>query len=275
MGCLNYSNRFDHWFGNIHLSGPCNRRCYFCIGQHMMALDGENNLDSWPLDGLSEFVKECRHRGIFEINLTGTNTDPLLYQHTENLREFLEKNIPGLVLGVRTNGAANLQRLMFYDKASVTICSADSKINKLIMGGVASDLLRLTRYIPSNEIKINTVLCPENYDQIIDVVDLAREYGIHKVNLREPYGQPYLGIPDPFRIMAPRGFIFTTTPWWELNGVKVYYWNVHYVHVQSVNLYATGRISVDYPITKGCCEDGIVQPQLEFTGGRIREQWVS
>lgn len=56
MGCLNSDGSFSHWFGNIHLSGPCNRKCYFCIGQHMMALDGENNLDTWPLKNIDGFV---------------------------------------------------------------------------------------------------------------------------------------------------------------------------------------------------------------------------
>ena len=62
MGCLNADSGFSHWFGNIHLSGPCNRACYFCIGQHMMALDPFNNLDEWPLVGLDDFVRKCQER---------------------------------------------------------------------------------------------------------------------------------------------------------------------------------------------------------------------
>lgn len=64
MGCLNYNKGFEHWFGNIHLSGPCNRACYFCIGQHMMAVDAENNLNTWPLLGIEEFVVLCQQAGI-------------------------------------------------------------------------------------------------------------------------------------------------------------------------------------------------------------------
>lgn len=63
MGCLNSEGKFEHWFGNIHLSGRCNRSCYFCIGQHMMVLDKYNVLDKFPLDGLDEFVKQCQEKG--------------------------------------------------------------------------------------------------------------------------------------------------------------------------------------------------------------------
>ena len=85
MGCLNSSNKFEHVFANIHLSGPCNRSCYFCIGQHMMDLDPENNLDTWPLLGLDKFVERCNERSITDVFVTGTNTDPMLYKHTAQL----------------------------------------------------------------------------------------------------------------------------------------------------------------------------------------------
>jgi hypothetical protein len=60
MGCLNDdpNHPFPHFFGNIHLSGPCNRSCYFCIGQHMMALDQENSLKRIPTN-IGKFLREC------------------------------------------------------------------------------------------------------------------------------------------------------------------------------------------------------------------------
>src|SRR5271166_3303050 len=69
MGCLNDEGKFEHWFGNIHLSGPCNRSCYFCIGQHMMALDKENNLNHIPKN-IGKFLRECMDRNVREICMT-------------------------------------------------------------------------------------------------------------------------------------------------------------------------------------------------------------
>src|SRR5437762_5702074 len=104
MGCLNSEGQFFHWFANIHLSGPCNRACYFCIGQHMMELDPLNNLNLWPLKNIDEFLDCCLDKDVNEINLTGSNTDPLLYNHIPELKAYLEENIPNLIFGIRTNG---------------------------------------------------------------------------------------------------------------------------------------------------------------------------
>jgi hypothetical protein len=66
MGCLNDEGQFSHWFGNIHLSGPCNRSCYFCIGQHMMGLDQENSLKRIPTN-IGKFLRECRDVHYVEV----------------------------------------------------------------------------------------------------------------------------------------------------------------------------------------------------------------
>ena len=104
MGCLNSKGNFTHWFGNIHLSGPCNRSCYFCIGQHMMAFDSLNVLDQWPLINIDRFVDDCYAKSISEINLTGSNTDPMLYKHIDRLYNYLYETVPNLRFGIRTNG---------------------------------------------------------------------------------------------------------------------------------------------------------------------------
>ena len=39
-------------------------------------------------------------------------------------------------------------------------------------------------------------------------------------------------------------------------------------------IYADGRISLDYPITRGYNNLGIVKDQSNFTHGRQVEQWV-
>lgn len=60
-------------------------------------------------------------------------------------------------------------------------------------------------------------------------------------------------------------------------GLKVVYWDVHYVEVESVNLYANGVVSEDYPVTRG--HDpvaGKVEDQSHFTkSGRVHEQWLT
>ena len=137
MGCLNSNGNFNHWFGNIHLSGPCNRACYFCIGQHMMALDSLNNLNKWPLKNIDVFVDECLEKGISEVNVTGSNTDPLLYDHMNELYEYLKDRIPNLKFGLRTNGVlleSRPDRWKMFDKLSISITSLDPEMYCRTMG---------------------------------------------------------------------------------------------------------------------------------------------
>lgn len=59
--------------------------------------------------------------------------------------------------------------------------------------------------------------------------------------------------------------------------MEIAYWDVHYVEVESVNLYANGVVSEDYPVTRG--HDpiyGNVKDQGNYLkSGRQQEQWLS
>lgn len=278
MGCLNSDGSFKHWFGNIHLSGPCNRECYFCIGQHMMALDGYNNLSQWPLDGIEEFALKCKDRGVDTVYVTGTNTDPLLFRNPLKLRDWAKTN--GFKLGIRTNAVKNTEAWQCFDAGSVTICSTNPETYRKMMGkGDPPDLEKVfantEHFNPS--LKVNIVLGPENTgknagDLHQTLLDLHR-FQLERVNLREPYGQPHIGL-DACKMNRPR-FLKHGNPTGYLYGIRWTYWDVHYTEVESVNLYASGRVSETYPITKGHVESGIVRPQSEFNYGRHQEQWVS
>jgi molybdenum cofactor biosynthesis enzyme MoaA len=287
MGCLNSEGQFNHWFGNIHLSGICNRSCYFCIGQHMMALDPLDVLNKSPLDGIDEFIDKCVEKGVKEINVTGTNTDPLLYNHLPELKEMLLKRIPDLVFGIRTNGALSEQKsdlLKLFDKGSITICSFDPEIYLKMMGsGSPPDLEKiLPHYSHFSSLKVNVVLGDENVkdNDFLNTIDILNNFNIEKVNLREPYGQSHIGNPFDKIFMKPSGTILGM-PYYDMHkassmvSTRVCYWDVHYVEVESVNLYANGVVSLTYPITKGHDpESGKVLDQSHFKKGRQQEQWI-
>lgn len=278
MGCLNAGEGFSHWFGNIHLSGPCNRKCYFCIGQHMMALDALNNLDKWPLKNIEKFAEECVNHGVSEVNATGSNTDPLLYRHTADLKAYLKGYIPNLRFGLRTNGALisrNPEIVRLYDKLSITICSFDPEIYLKMMGqGTPPDMKEVFRVIDNRPVKVNVVLGPENVrtGDVFKTLTLLSELGIEKVNIREPYGQPHVG--NPLESFQPASSVYGM-PIYNWLGTEVTYWDVHYVEVESVNLYANGEVSILYPVSKGHCpETGKVLGQENFNNsGRLVKQW--
>jgi hypothetical protein len=241
----------------------------------MMALDPLNNLDEWPLRNFDKFIVLCGERCVSEVNLTGSNTDPLMYKHHASLTAALKEQIPNCKLGLRTNGAmaeSHPEIWSLYDKASISITSFDADIYKATMGcGAPPNISALLKLKPEMPVKVNVVLCPEVMGEDIKrTLDILTDAGIKTVNLREPYGQPHLGSP----LKNPTGSRLGM-PRYDWKGMDVTYWDVHYVEVESVNLYANGIVSETYPITKGHAPNGEVIAQQNWTrSGRQRPQWL-
>lgn len=258
----------------------------------MMALDPENNLDTWPLVGIDKFIDKCNERGVKDVFVTGTNTDPLLFKHTRKLAFEIKNRIIGSRLGIRTNAVAlhDYNQLLPYTNGSVTICSFDPYIYKKMMGqGEPPDLAKLVQMTNDagwrEPFKVNIVLGPENCGgrtlltsrvsaDIVNSITECIDKGIKRINLREPYGQPTVG--NPLEIfedrMVEQVHGMST---YDFYGTYVTYWDVHYCEVESVNLYANGKVSEDYPITRGHSDEtGKVLDQSNFSHGRHNEQWI-
>ena len=282
MGCLNANQDFTHWFSNIHFSGPCSRACYFCIGQWMPGQDKNNNLDRYPLLGIEKFIDEVNKRDITEINLTGTNTDPSLYKHTPKLIAYLRHHVPNARIGIRTNGVLiedQLDTWNLFDNASVSITSFSKSVYRKTMGrGEPPDIFKIVELSKHLDLKVNIVLCPELFkrdDLAFTLVKLLWAK-IKRVNLREPYGQPHIGYEKISSVVGEKPYGYKLgMPFWMIGDMEVMYWDVHYVEVESVNLYADGRVSLDYPVTLGHSKElGDVQDQSNFMQGRQAAQWV-
>lgn len=277
MGCLNAGSGFTHWFANIHFSGQCNRSCFFCIGQWMPGQDMNNNLNDYPLKGYDQFMNHVIKNNVKEIYFTGTNTDPMLYKHIPNLIKDIRCRVPDALIGIRTNGAtilSNLDQWNMFDEACLSITSFNKDIYKKTMGSgeppKLKDIVDKTKF---KQLKINIVLTHENTeDDILLSVREVKKAGIFKINLREPYGQSRIG--NPLKNRKSSGSIHGM-PIYIIEGVAVVYWDVHFVEVESINLYADGHISFDYSVTKGhSIKYGDVQPQENFGYGRQRKQWI-
>ena len=240
----------------------------------MMALDQENNLKRIPTN-IGKFLRECMDRNVREICMTGTNTDPLLYKKTFELLDYIRYIIPNVPLAIRTNAVLyDRNTFGYYDKASITICSFNPEIYVKMMGsGKPPDLPLILANHSKMDIKINIVMGPENVNglDIFNTLDKLAEMGVKRVNLREPYGQPHIGDPMPATQYVKQ---VLGMPSYNYRGMSVTYWDVHYVEVESVNLYANGSVSITYPITKGYDPSGLVLDQSHFPGGRIHEQWL-
>jgi len=277
MGCLNAGAGFKHWFANIHFSGQCNRNCFFCIGQWMQGQDMNNNLNEYPLKGYDKFISDVIANDVREIYLTGTNTDPMLYKHLPALVGDLRAKAPKALIGIRTNGATilnNLDLWHLFDESCISITSFDKEIYKQTMGcGKPPNLEEIVKNTKHDLLKINIVITHKTTkDDILNSVKVIADAGVRKVNIREPYGQSHVG--NPLKDLEPISFVHGM-PLYLIYGVEVCYWDVHFVEVESINLYADGRISYDYSVTKGHSEKfGDVQPQEKFGQGRQAAQWL-
>jgi len=139
--------------------------------------------------------------------------------------------------------------------------------------GEPPDICLIGRLCEGKRLKANVVLCAGigRTDLEATISKLAGA-GFKVVNLREPYGQPHIG--DPFNDVPPDERLYGM-PVRSMFGALVTYWDVHWVEVESVNLYANGRVSMEYPITKGHAENGEVHKQSHWRySQRHVEQWV-
>lgn len=251
-----------------------------------MDLDGYDNLDIWPLMNIEAFVHYCNEEEIREVNLTGSNTDPLLYNHIRKLTDYLRKEIPHVQLGVRTNGALiSRKRDLWkcFDRGSISTPTLNRTLYRKIMGrGNPPDVSHIMNsgdfYLNNRPPKLNIVLCPEiieNEDVLRTLGILSELTGCEKVNLREPYGQPHIG--NPLEHLIPTHETFGMPSYHQRSErfpMCVTYWDVHWVGVESINLYASGRITDDYAITRGHSPNGTVQDQSNFlVSGRKQQQW--
>jgi tRNA A37 methylthiotransferase MiaB len=100
--------RFE--FGNILFGGPCNQKCYFCIGHQLDESLTPNNLRTFPPKNIEKFIERMQESNTKKIIFTGTRTDPQLYKYEKQLVELLREKLPGVHISIHTNGvlATNL-----------------------------------------------------------------------------------------------------------------------------------------------------------------------
>jgi hypothetical protein len=242
----------------------------------MMALDSMNNLGVYPLPGLDKFIFECEKHKVKDVNFTGSNTDPALYQFLGILARRIRDDLPDVSIGVRTNGVLLLPKSLDITRVSLSVPSLKPEIYKRITGSDSPPVVEawLDEWgYPS--IKVNIVLTPLNKYECLETITMLAAMGIRRINLREPYGQPHVGNPlEKVRWMVPHGKVHGM-PRYQYGLCSVVYWDVHHVHVESVNLYANGVVSDTYAVTVGHDpEGGMVASQKAFpTAGRQHRQW--
>ncbi len=233
-------------FANILFGGPCNRACPFCIGKQLAPALRQNNLRLYPLRSQDEFIRQVRHRGIGQIVLTGTNTDPQLYRHEQRLLEDLRRQLTQTQFCLHSNGALALRKMTVfnqYDRVCLSFPTFEVDLYQRLMGSrKVPDLAEIVRQsrVP---VKISALAAHTS----AEFLDRLLEIGIRRVVLRRLYG-----VKETVRL--PEGLVlrgdYRGNPVYDWNGMEVTDWSFDSSESTSLNLFPDGTISPDYLLTR-------------------------
>jgi molybdenum cofactor biosynthesis enzyme MoaA len=253
--------RYD--FANLLFAGPCNARCYFCIGQQIDPRLSVNNLHEFPPRNLDRFVELICAHAIKQIVLTGTTTDPQLYWHEARLLDHLRERLPSdTQIALHTNGRLALKKidvLNQYDRVCVSFPTFDPAIYQKMMGvRGAPDLAQIVdrAQIP---VKVSCVIDAYNIQELPCFLERCHAIGIKRLVLRRLYSDsrewavgsgltPLLGDRQG-RPYAMRGE-YRGNPVYDLDGMEVTVWNFDGCECHSLNLFSNGTISEEYLLAK-------------------------
>lgn len=234
-------------FANVLFGGPCNRRCFYCIGKQLPERVNVNNLAEFPPRGLDAFIAEVHARAIREIVFTGTTTDPQMYRFEVELLELLRARVPAARVSVHTNGALALKKLSAfnrYDRACISLPSFEPDVYARHMGSPhVPDLAEILRRatIP---VKVSCVLDHDNAAALEPFLARCRAIGVRRVVLRRIFGDP-----RRWEIPLPRTGEYRGNPVYDYRGMEVTYWDFEATSSSSINLFADGSLGGDYLLT--------------------------
>ncbi|MFH1399898.1 MAG: radical SAM protein [Nanoarchaeota archaeon] len=242
-----------HDYANILFTGPCNLRCYECIGEHPALRGLPSNHDSFPPKNIDALIERVNAERIPDLAFTGTDMDPQLYRHEERLIHYVRERITGQTkLSLHTNGQLALRRIdVFnqYDKASISLHSYDPATYHAITQGrhppdIEAILSRAT--IP---IKLSLLITPHNIHEIEDYLARSARIGITRVVVRKLKGRE-----DEFPIERK-------TPFAEKQPIKrVFGWPVYAIHGMEVTICGFDQSTARglYLFSDGRMEDRLV-----------------
>jgi MoaA/NifB/PqqE/SkfB family radical SAM enzyme len=239
-------------FANVLFGGPCNRRCYYCIGESLPKNARRDNLREFPPLGMDAFVREVNARRIAEVVFTGTVTDPQLYAHESELLAWLKARVHGGArYSLHTNGVRALKKLEAfnaYDRVCISFPSFDPDTYAAHMGSRAvPDLAAIVR-AATIPLKVSCVLDARNAPEVPDFLARLADLGITRVVFRKIFGTQEDHV--DFDALLPRIGAYNGNPLYGFRGMTVGYWDFDAATSTSVNLFPDGTLGTSYRLTE-------------------------
>lgn len=207
-----------------------------------------------------------------KVIFTGTRTDPQIYKYEEKLIALLRENLgPNLHISLHTNGvlaAAKMNVFNLYDSCTISLNSFyPTTYQKLHGSKVMPDL----RYITENSrlpIKLSCVVTEDNFAQVDDYIQLAKQYGIKRIAFRYIFGTERRW--DLFPKLLPTHF-HCSNPVYNIDGVQVTHWIFDNTSGKSINLFSDGTISEEYLLVKAPVNTTTQQPHPYLQQQQIQQ----
>lgn len=233
------------------LSWPCNARCPFCIGKSLNSQLNQNNLSLFPLKNIDNFLQILIDKGITEISLTWTTTDPLLYQYQTELVAYVRTRIPQAKISLHTNGRLLLQQkdiASLYDRISLSLPSFDEITYHHMMWvpGVL-DVQTIIQQI-NVPIKISCIVTWDTTNELPFFIQHCKALGIKRLTLRMlshdmTNRETYI---DPQKLWWKYLRMFANNPVYDFDWLEVTLRNFQNSQISCINLYSSWLISNNY-----------------------------
>jgi len=265
-----HSQQYD--FANILFAGPCNQRCFYCIGHQVDPALNQNNLDEFPLRNQDAFVDLLRQHHVRQIVFTGTNTDPQLYRHEARLIGWLRGQLPDAQISLHTNGQLALDKIKvfnLYDRATVSFPSFDpDTFEKMTSTRQMPDLAAIVRTtrIP---VKVSCLVNEHNADQVDEFLTRCHEIGVRRLVLRQPYGptsRRHAFVPLKPGAGCTLSGVYRNNPVYDYRGMEVTCWRFFRTVSTALDLFSDGSISTEYLLTRASSRSNETQIDTDLRG---------
>lgn len=172
----------------LELGNKCNLHCTICPREYIYGK--QMDLGFMPLDNACKIIDEV-YPYLDSIGLTGLG-ETLLYPHLKEVVLYIKSKRKNLIITISTNanfpGCVEkiVPLLPYLDNVQFSVDGVGSTYETIrpntSFDQIEKNIRQIVKSGKDTEFMINTVITPENYTNIIPVIDFAESIGIKYVN---------------------------------------------------------------------------------------------
>lgn len=179
--CVFRQRKSDKFLAFIEITNSCNMKCKHCMNWSV-----QNSNTGFEKNQILKLINELYENNTEEIYISGG--EPLLYPYIDEV--ILYANSLGIKVTLATN-ALEISNHLYAIKKGVQLVSISldgiGETHDKFRGvdGAFENCVEMFKLLKKNNIKtrISAMIWKENYEQLEDIISLAKECGVSKVNL--------------------------------------------------------------------------------------------